>query len=84
MSKIYDEKLENYLRGLVETLMRKNSFSKKVAVYYIIMISYIWPSLIEYPEENLHDDIKTITDNIYEEYIEKKYEMRLKEHERSE
>lgn len=86
MSKTYDEKLkdEDYLRGLIQILMRKYSFSKKEAVYYIIMSSYIWPSLIEYPEENLHDDIKTITDNIYEEYIEKKYEMRLKEYERSE
>lgn len=71
MSKTYDEKLkdEDYLRGLIQILMRKYSFSKKEAVYYIIMSSYIWPSLIEYPEENLHDDIKTITDNIYEEYI---------------
>lgn len=29
MSKTYDEKLEDYLRGLIETLMRKYSFSKK-------------------------------------------------------
>ena len=74
MSKTYDEKIkdEDYLRGLIQILMRKYSFSKKEAIYYIIMSSYIWPSLIEYLEENLHDDIKTITDNIYEEYIEKK------------
>lgn len=83
MSKTYDEKLENYLRGLVETLMRKYSFSKKEAAC-IIMGSYVWSSFIEYPEESLHDDIGTVADNIYEEYIEKKYEMRLKEHERSE
>lgn len=56
MSKTYDEKLEDedYLRGLIEILMRKYSFSKKEAVYYIIMSSYVWPSLIEYPEESLH------------------------------
>jgi len=83
MSKTYDEKLEDYLRGLIETLMRKYSFSKKEAAR-IIMSSYVWPSFIEYPEESLHDDIGTVADNIYEEYIEKKYEMRLKEHERSE
>lgn len=52
MSKTYDEKIkdEDYLRGLIQILMRKYSFSKKEAVYYIIMSSYIWPSLIEYPE----------------------------------
>ena len=31
--KIYDEKLEDYLRGLIETLMRKYSFSKKEAAH---------------------------------------------------
>lgn len=68
--KIYDEKLEDYLRGLIETLMRKYSFSKKEAAR-IIMSSYVWLSFIEYPEESLHDDIGTVADNIYEEYIEK-------------
>lgn len=66
MSKTYDEKLEDYLRGLIETLMRKYSFSKKEAAR-IIMSSYVWPSFIEYPEES----IGTVADNIYEEYIEK-------------
>ena len=47
------------------------------------MSSYVCPSFIEYPEESLHDDIETVADNIYEEYIEKKYGERLKEHERS-
>lgn len=70
MSKTYDEKLEDYLRGLIETLMRKYSFSKKEAAR-IIMSSYVWPSFIEYPEESLHDDVQTVADNIYEEYIEK-------------
>lgn len=70
MSKTYDEKLEDYLRGLIETLMRKYSFSKKEAAR-IIMSSYVWPFFIEYPEESLHDDIGTVADNIYEEYIEK-------------
>ena len=69
-SKTYDEKLENYLRGLIEILMRKYSFSKKEAAC-IIMGSYVWPSFIEYPEESLHDDIGTVADNIYEEYTEK-------------
>lgn len=69
MSKTYEENLEDYLSGLVETLMRKHSFSKKEAAC-IIMGSYVWPSFIEYPEESLHDDIETVADNIYEEYIE--------------
>lgn len=43
MSKTYDEKLEDYLRGLIETLMKKYSFSKKEAAR-IIMSSYVWPS----------------------------------------
>lgn len=50
--------------------MRKYSFSKKEAAC-IIMGSYVCPSFIEYPEESLHDDIGTVADNIYEEYIEK-------------
>lgn len=49
MSKIYDEKLENYLRGLVETLMRKYSFSKKEAAR-IIMSSYVWPSFLRFEQ----------------------------------
>lgn len=47
MSKTYDEKLEDYLRGLIETIMRKYSFSKKEAAR-IIMSSYVWPSFIKY------------------------------------
>lgn len=70
MSKTYDEKLEDYLRGLIETIMREYSFSKKEAAR-IIMSSYVWSSFIEYPEESLHDGIGTVADNIYEEYIEK-------------
>lgn len=34
MSKTYDEKLEDYLRGLIETLMRKYSFSKGSCAHY--------------------------------------------------
>ena len=71
MSKTYDEKLkdEDYLRGLIEILMRKYSFSKKEAAC-IIMGSYVWPSFIEYPEESLHDDIGTVADNFVTSWLQ--------------
>ena len=35
----------------------------------MITTSYIMESLIDYPEETLHDDIEAHADNIYEDWI---------------
>ena len=35
----------------------------------MITTSYIMESLIDYPEETLHDDIEAHVDNIYEDWI---------------
>ena len=38
----------------------------------IIQDSYVIECLRDYPEESLHDDIETVADSIYGDYIEKR------------
>lgn len=63
--------VKSYLQALEETLVMKyNISSHKVKI--IIQDSYIIECLKNYPEESLHEDIETVADIIYEDYIEKR------------
>ena len=39
--------------------------------YNIMVASFLEDSLINYPEETIHDDIETIADQIFSDYISK-------------
>lgn len=60
-----------YLQALEETLVRKYGISLHKAKT-IIQDSYVIECLRNYPEESLHEDIETVADIIYEDYIEKR------------
>lgn len=61
------ESVKGYIEGLQDVLQRKYQISEDKALN-MITSSYIMDSLIDYPEETLHDDIEAHADNIYEEH----------------
>ena len=62
------ENAKDYIEYLKEILQSKYQLSREMALN-IITSSYIMESLIDYPEETLHEDIETHADNIYEDWI---------------
>ena len=64
------ESVKGYIEGLQDVLQRKYQISEEKALD-MIATSYIMESLIDYPEETLHDDIEAHADNIYEDQISK-------------
>lgn len=62
------ENVKDYIEYLKEILQSKYQLSREMALN-IITSSYIMESLIDYPEETLHEDIETHADNIYEDWI---------------
>ena len=61
------ESVKGYIEGLQDVLQRKYQISEEKALN-MITSSYIMDSLIDYPEETLHDDIEVHADNIYEDH----------------
>lgn len=63
--------VKSYLQALEETLIMKYNISSNKAKT-IIQNSYVIECLRDYPEESLHEDIETVADIVYEDYIEKR------------
>lgn len=61
------ESVKGYIEGLQDVLQRKYQISEEKALNMITSF-YIMDSLIDYPEETLHDDIEAHADNIYEDH----------------
>lgn len=59
---------KTYIEALKDTLKTKYQLSDS-KVSSLVMDSYVIASLIDYPEETLHDDIEAHADNIYEDWI---------------
>lgn len=64
------ESAKTYIEALKDTLKTKYQLSDS-KVSSLVMDSYVIESLIDYPEETLHDDIEAHADNIYEDWIGK-------------
>lgn len=58
---------KTYIEALKDTLKTKYQLSDS-KVSSLVMDSYVIDSLIDYPEETLHDDIEIHADNIYEDW----------------
>lgn len=63
--------VKSYLQALEETLVMKYNISSHKAKT-IIQNSYVIECLRDYPKESLHEDIETVADIIYGDYIEKR------------
>ena len=60
---------KTYIEALKDTLKTKYQLSDS-KVSSLVMDSYVIESLIDYPEETLHDDIEAHANNIYEDWID--------------
>lgn len=63
--------VKSYLQALEETLSKKYDILLHKAKI-IIQDPYVIECLKKYPEESLHEDIETVADIIYGDYIEKR------------
>lgn len=63
--------VKSYLQALEETLVMKYNISSHKAKT-IIQNSYVIECLRDYPEESLYEDIETVADIIYGDYIEER------------
>ena len=63
--------VKSYLQALENILIRKYEISSYKAKI-IIQDSYVIECLRDYPEESIHEDIETVADIIYGDYIEKR------------
>ena len=59
---------KTYIEALKDTLKTKYQLSDS-KVSSLVMDSYVIESLIDYPEETIHDDIEAHADNIYEDWV---------------
>ena len=63
--------VKSYLKALEDILIRKYDILSHKAKT-IIYDSYVIECLRDYPEESIHEDIETVADIIYGDYIEKR------------
>ena len=59
---------KEYMDSVVETIIRKHHISE-IEAYKMVKKSFLYDSLLKFPEETIHDDIETNADFIYEDFI---------------
>lgn len=64
-----NEDIKEYLMYVENNLMKKYNITQDLS-RRIISESYLHDSITKYPEGCLHEDIETVTDIIYHDYLE--------------
>lgn len=64
-----NEDIKEYLMYVKNNLMNKYNITQDLS-RRIISESYLPDSIIKFSEECLHEDIETVTDIIYHDYLE--------------
>lgn len=64
-----DTNIKEYLMYVENTLMKKYNIAQDLS-RKIISKSFLPDSMTKYPEECLHEDIETVADIIYYDYLE--------------
>ncbi len=64
-----NEDIKEYLMYVENNLMKKYNITQDLS-RRIISESFLPDSIIKFPEECLHEDIETVTDIIYHDYLE--------------
>ncbi len=59
---------KQYMNSVVENIIKKYHLSE-IESYKIVKKSFLYDSLIKFPDETLHDAIETNASIIYEDYI---------------
>ena len=58
---------KEYMKSVVETIIRKYHISE-IEAYSMVKKSFLYDSLLKFPDETIHDDIETNADFVYEDY----------------
>lgn len=58
---------KEYMNSVVNSIVKKYNLSE-IDAYKAIRKSFLYDSLINFPDETLHDDIETNADFVYEDY----------------
>ena len=58
---------KEYMNSVTNVIMKKYHLSE-IEAYKAVKKSFLYDSLIKFPDETLHDDIETNADFVYEDY----------------
>lgn len=59
---------KEYMDHVAETLAKKYNISE-IESYKMIRSSFLYDSLLKFPDETIHDDIETNADFVYQDYV---------------
>lgn len=58
---------KDYMNSVINVLIKKYHLSE-IEAYKAVKKSFLYDSLMKFPDETLHDDIETNADFVYEDY----------------
>ena len=59
---------KEYMTSVVNVIVKKYHISE-IEAYKMVKKSFLYDSLIKFPDETLHDDIETNADFVYSDYM---------------
>lgn len=58
---------KEYMNSVIEILVQKYNISE-IESYKIVKKSFLYDSLLKFPDETIHDDIETNADFVYQDF----------------
>lgn len=62
---------KEYMNSVVDVIVKKYKLSE-IEAYKAVKQSFLYDSLMKFPDETLHDDIETNADFVYEDYMDER------------
>ena len=62
---------KEYMNSVVNSIVKRHNLSE-IEAYKAVRNSFLYDSLVKFPDETLHDDIETNADFVYEDYTSEK------------
>lgn len=62
---------KEYMNAVVNSIVKRHKLSE-IDAYKAVRGSFLYDSLINFPDETLHDDIETNANFVYEDYTTEK------------
>ena len=59
---------KEYMNSVVDSIVKKYDLSE-IEAYKAVKESFLYDSLVNFPDETLHDDIDTNADFVYKDYV---------------
>lgn len=62
-----EKRRKKYMNSVIQIIIKKYNRSE-IEAYKLVKKSFLYDSLLKFPDETIHDDIETNADFVYEEY----------------